>query len=145
MHCSDCVYIRKAIYSMHSWSFSSLLFLEIITSLYFVPKNIITKSAYIPVVKNAMNLPKTRCLYSSQDPHQDIKVLLARYESNPDSEAHLKLLLPRIISSFGRNKSVTEIIKDLKLHQSSTDSNGMFIVRLFGYTEIYGYSHCYVC
>ncbi|XP_058732316.1 3-hydroxyisobutyryl-CoA hydrolase-like protein 3, mitochondrial isoform X1 [Vicia villosa] len=59
----------------------------------------------------------------SQDPHQDIKVLLARYESNPDSEAQLKLLLPQIISSFGRNKSVTEIIKDLKQHQSSTDSN----------------------
>ncbi|XP_050898984.1 3-hydroxyisobutyryl-CoA hydrolase-like protein 3, mitochondrial isoform X5 [Lathyrus oleraceus] len=59
----------------------------------------------------------------SQDPHQDIKVLLASYESNPDSEAQLKLLLPQIISSFGRNKTVTETIKDLKQHQSSTDSN----------------------
>lgn len=59
----------------------------------------------------------------SQDPHQDIKVLLARYESNPDSEAQLKLLLPEIISSFGGNKSVIEIIEELKKHQSSTDSN----------------------
>ncbi|XP_020220580.1 3-hydroxyisobutyryl-CoA hydrolase-like protein 3, mitochondrial isoform X3 [Cajanus cajan] len=59
----------------------------------------------------------------SQDPHQDIKVLLARYESNPESEAQLKLLLPQIISSFGGNKSVTEIIKELKEHQSSTDPN----------------------
>ncbi|RDX86101.1 3-hydroxyisobutyryl-CoA hydrolase-like protein 3, mitochondrial [Mucuna pruriens] len=57
------------------------------------------------------------------DPHQDIKVLLARYESNPESEAQLKLLLPQIISSFGGNKSVTEIIEELKKHQSSTDPN----------------------
>ncbi|PNX92238.1 3-hydroxyisobutyryl-CoA hydrolase-like protein mitochondrial-like [Trifolium pratense] len=59
----------------------------------------------------------------SQDPHQDIKVLLARYESNPDSEAQLKLLLPQITSSFGGNKSVIETIEELKTHQSSTDSN----------------------
>lgn len=59
----------------------------------------------------------------SQDPHQDIKVLLARYESNPDSEAQLKLLLPEIISSFGGNKSVIEIIEELKKYQLSTDSN----------------------
>ncbi|KAJ1437940.1 Enoyl-CoA hydratase/isomerase, HIBYL-CoA-H type [Sesbania bispinosa] len=59
----------------------------------------------------------------SQDPHQDIKVLLARYESNPESEAQLKLLLPQIISSFGGNKSVTETIEELKKHQSSSDSN----------------------
>ncbi|XP_061344921.1 3-hydroxyisobutyryl-CoA hydrolase-like protein 3, mitochondrial isoform X2 [Gastrolobium bilobum] len=59
----------------------------------------------------------------SQDPHQDIKVLLARYESNPESEAQLKLLLPQIISSFGGNISVTETIEELKKHQSSTDPN----------------------
>ncbi|CAJ1936927.1 unnamed protein product [Sphenostylis stenocarpa] len=59
----------------------------------------------------------------SQDPHQDIKVLLARYESNPESEAQLKLLLPQIVSSFGGNKSVTEIIEELDKHQSSTDPN----------------------
>ncbi|XP_028233887.1 3-hydroxyisobutyryl-CoA hydrolase-like protein 3, mitochondrial isoform X5 [Glycine soja] len=59
----------------------------------------------------------------SQDPHQDIKVLLARYESNPESEAQLKLLLPQIVSTFGGNKSVTEIIEELKKHQSSTDPN----------------------
>ncbi|XP_047159564.1 3-hydroxyisobutyryl-CoA hydrolase-like protein 3, mitochondrial isoform X5 [Vigna umbellata] len=59
----------------------------------------------------------------SQDPHQDIKVLLARFEANPESESQLKLLLPQIVSSFGGNKSVTEIIKELKNHQSSTDPN----------------------
>ncbi|XP_022639917.1 3-hydroxyisobutyryl-CoA hydrolase-like protein 3, mitochondrial isoform X5 [Vigna radiata var. radiata] len=59
----------------------------------------------------------------SQDPHQDIKVLLARFEANPESESQLKLLLPQIVSSFGGNKSVTEIIKELKKHQSSTDPN----------------------
>jgi len=74
-----------------------------------------------------MILHKTYWLYSSQDPTQDIKVLLARYESNPESEARLKLLLPQIVSSFGGNKSVTEIIKELKKYQSSTDPNGMLI------------------
>ncbi|XP_050898986.1 3-hydroxyisobutyryl-CoA hydrolase-like protein 3, mitochondrial isoform X7 [Lathyrus oleraceus] len=78
---------------------------------------------YVPSGKLGSFKEALLATHFSQDPHQDIKVLLARYESNPDSEAHLKLLLPRIISSFGRNKSVTEIIKDLKLHQSSTDSN----------------------
>ncbi|XP_057750525.1 3-hydroxyisobutyryl-CoA hydrolase-like protein 3, mitochondrial isoform X2 [Arachis stenosperma] len=59
----------------------------------------------------------------SQDAHQDIKVLLARYESNPESEAPLKLLLPQITSAFGGDKSVTETIEELSKHQSSTDSN----------------------
>ncbi|XP_019446299.1 PREDICTED: 3-hydroxyisobutyryl-CoA hydrolase-like protein 3, mitochondrial isoform X3 [Lupinus angustifolius] len=57
----------------------------------------------------------------SQDPHQDIKVLLARHESNPESEPQLKLLLPQIISSFGANKSIIQTIEELKQHQSSTD------------------------
>lgn len=78
-------------------------------------------------LKHVMILHKTYWLYSSQDPTQDIKVLLARYESNPESEARLKLLLPQIVSSFGGNKSVTEIIKELKKYQSSTDPNGMLI------------------
>ncbi|KAL5052581.1 hypothetical protein RYX36_033263 [Vicia faba] len=78
---------------------------------------------YVPSGKLGSFKEALLATHFSQDPHQDIKVLLARYESNPDSEAQLKLLLPQIISSFGRNKSVTEIIKDLKQHQSSTDSN----------------------
>lgn len=78
-------------------------------------------------LKDIMILHQTYWLYSSQDPHQDIKVLLARFESNPESEAQLKLLLPQIVSSFGGNKSVTEIIGELKKHQSSTDPNGMLI------------------
>ncbi|XP_054813458.1 3-hydroxyisobutyryl-CoA hydrolase-like protein 3, mitochondrial isoform X1 [Prosopis cineraria] len=57
----------------------------------------------------------------SHDPRQDIRVLLAKYESTPESEAHLKSLLPQIVSSFGVNKSVVETIKDLEKHQSSTD------------------------
>ncbi|KDP32314.1 hypothetical protein JCGZ_13239 [Jatropha curcas] len=58
----------------------------------------------------------------SQDPHDDIKALLAKYSSEPESEAELKLLLPRIISTFGANKSVSEIIEDLKKHQQSGDA-----------------------
>ncbi|KAK4280849.1 hypothetical protein QN277_012417 [Acacia crassicarpa] len=57
----------------------------------------------------------------SHDPHQDIKVLLAKYESTPESEAQLKSLLPQIVSSFGVNRSVVETIEELKQHQSSTN------------------------
>lgn len=99
----------------------------------FVQKYKIAMNAYIPIFKDATILHKIHWLFSSQDPHQDIKVLLARYESNPESEAQLKLLLPHIISSFGGNKSVIETIEELKKHQSSTDSNGMVIVILFAY------------
>ncbi|KAM7509476.1 hypothetical protein LguiA_019929 [Lonicera macranthoides] len=58
----------------------------------------------------------------SEDPHQDIKSLLAKYSSNPESEPQLKPLLPHIISTFGGNKSVTDIIKELEKHQQSTDT-----------------------
>ncbi|XP_065849330.1 3-hydroxyisobutyryl-CoA hydrolase-like protein 4, mitochondrial isoform X2 [Euphorbia lathyris] len=58
----------------------------------------------------------------SQDPHDDIKALLANHCKEPDSEAELKLLLPRIISTFSTSKSVTEIIEELKNHQQSADA-----------------------
>ncbi|KAG6770009.1 hypothetical protein POTOM_025676 [Populus tomentosa] len=58
---------------------------------------------------------------SSNDPHQDIKALLAEYGHDPESESQLKSLLPRIISTFGPNKSVEEIIEKLKSHQLSAD------------------------
>jgi 3-hydroxyisobutyryl-CoA hydrolase len=58
----------------------------------------------------------------SEDPNQDISVLLAKYSSNPESEPQLKLLLPFIASCFGGNKSVNETIEELKKHQLSTDA-----------------------
>ncbi|KAH7854006.1 hypothetical protein Vadar_009011 [Vaccinium darrowii] len=58
----------------------------------------------------------------SEDPNQDISVLLAKYSSNPESEPQLKLLLPLIASCFGGNKSVNETIEELKKHQLSTDA-----------------------
>ncbi|CAK9172291.1 unnamed protein product [Ilex paraguariensis] len=58
----------------------------------------------------------------SEDPHQDIKALLVTYSSNPESEPRLKLLLPRIISTFSTNKSVKEIIEELEKHQLSADT-----------------------
>ncbi|CAN0900175.1 3-hydroxyisobutyryl-CoA hydrolase-like protein 3, mitochondrial [Linum grandiflorum] len=58
----------------------------------------------------------------SQDPHDEVKGLLAKYKDEPDSEAQLKLLLPRIISTFGGHKSVKEIAEELKQHKQSADS-----------------------
>lgn len=58
----------------------------------------------------------------SEDPHQDIKALLANYSCNPESEPQLELLLPQIVSTFGANKSVIEIIKELEKHQLSADA-----------------------
>ena len=61
---------------------------------------------------------------SSNDPHQDMKALLAEYGHDPEMESQLKLLLPQIISTFGPNKSVEEIIEKLKRHQLSADPKG---------------------
>ncbi|KAL9443486.1 hypothetical protein AB3S75_016781 [Citrus x aurantiifolia] len=56
----------------------------------------------------------------SEDPHQDIVAVLAKYSSDPEGEAQLKLLLPQITTCFSSEKSVRQIIEELKKHQSST-------------------------
>ncbi|KAK4481200.1 hypothetical protein RD792_012082 [Penstemon davidsonii] len=58
----------------------------------------------------------------SEDPDQEIKALLERYSRNPDSEARLKLLLPRIISTFGSHMSIKEVMEELENHQQSGDT-----------------------
>ncbi|KAK6273393.1 hypothetical protein POUND7_010476 [Theobroma cacao] len=58
-----------------------------------------------------------------EDPHKVVTPLLAKYSSNPESEAQLKLLLPQITSCFRSDKSVKEIIAELKKHQQSTEAS----------------------
>ncbi|XP_022882431.1 3-hydroxyisobutyryl-CoA hydrolase-like protein 4, mitochondrial isoform X1 [Olea europaea var. sylvestris] len=43
------------------------------------------------------------------------------------SEPRLKLLLPQIISTFGGNKSVEEIMNELEKHQESADTLGKIV------------------
>lgn len=57
----------------------------------------------------------------SEDPHHDLQAILATYSSNPESESRLNLLLPHIVSTFGANKSVKEIMEALEIHQQSAD------------------------
>ncbi|KAJ6381841.1 hypothetical protein OIU77_030493 [Salix suchowensis] len=57
----------------------------------------------------------------SNDPHQDMKALLAEYGHDPELESQLKSLLPQIFLTFGPNKAVEEIIEKLKKHQLSAD------------------------
>ncbi|KAF3650120.1 3-hydroxyisobutyryl-CoA hydrolase-like protein 4, mitochondrial [Capsicum annuum] len=58
----------------------------------------------------------------SEDPDEEIKELLAKYSSDPVSGPRLKLLLPRIISTFAANKSIREILEELENHQQSADT-----------------------
>ncbi|XP_021764467.1 3-hydroxyisobutyryl-CoA hydrolase-like protein 3, mitochondrial isoform X3 [Chenopodium quinoa] len=57
----------------------------------------------------------------SEDPDQDIATLVSKYSSQPESEPQLKALLPHITSTFDANKSISEIIEELKKHQQSSD------------------------
>lgn len=60
----------------------------------------------------------------SEDPHQDINTLLAKYSSDhPESPPSLKSLLSQITSSFGTDKSVKETVEELKKHQLDSNSS----------------------
>ncbi|XP_071715661.1 3-hydroxyisobutyryl-CoA hydrolase-like protein 3, mitochondrial isoform X2 [Rutidosis leptorrhynchoides] len=57
----------------------------------------------------------------SEDPHHELQAILATYASNPESESRLKLLLPHVVSTFGSNKSVKEIMEALENYQQNAD------------------------
>ncbi|KAK8660551.1 hypothetical protein V6N13_051473 [Hibiscus sabdariffa] len=59
----------------------------------------------------------------SEDLDKDLTTLLAKYSSNPESDAHLKLLLPQISSCFSADKSISETVTELKKHQQSTEAS----------------------
>ncbi|KAL9242387.1 hypothetical protein vseg_016391 [Gypsophila vaccaria] len=57
----------------------------------------------------------------SEEPNRDIDELISKYSTQPESEPPLNLLLPQIASTFKANKSVSQIIEELKSHQDSSD------------------------
>ena len=67
-------------------------------------------------------------LDSSEDPHKDVAAVVSKYSSQPESEPQLKLLLPHIASTFGANKSVSEIYTELRKHQQSSDDIGILLL-----------------
>ncbi|KAL9224030.1 hypothetical protein vseg_000105 [Gypsophila vaccaria] len=76
---------------------------------------------YVP--SGSLGLLKDTLLAStfSDDPDQDIASVLSKYSTQPESEPSLKLLLPQIASTFEANKSVSQIVEELKRHQNSSD------------------------
>ncbi|KAF9617253.1 hypothetical protein IFM89_035197 [Coptis chinensis] len=79
-------------------------------------------SHYVPSGKLASLREALQSLTFSDDPHNDVETLLGDHSITPESESQLKLLLPQIVSSFSPDKSVAEIIEELKKRQLSTDS-----------------------
>ncbi|KAK9749756.1 hypothetical protein RND81_02G148000 [Saponaria officinalis] len=58
----------------------------------------------------------------SEEPNRDVAALISKYSAQPESEPQLKLLQPHIASTFQANKSVSQIVEELKKHQDSSDS-----------------------
>ncbi|KAF6167960.1 hypothetical protein GIB67_020530 [Kingdonia uniflora] len=79
-------------------------------------------SHYVPSDKLSSLKEALLALTFSDDPHNDVKAMLAEYGKEPESEASLKLILPQILSTFGSNKSVVETIEELKKHQKSNET-----------------------
>ncbi|CAI9298451.1 unnamed protein product [Lactuca saligna] len=56
-----------------------------------------------------------------KDAYIEVEEILGKYSRDPESEPRLKLLLPHIVSTFGANKSVKEIIEHLEKNQKNDD------------------------
>ncbi|KAI3994906.1 hypothetical protein MKX01_015576 [Papaver californicum] len=77
---------------------------------------------YVPSRSLGLLKDDLLALNFSDDSHNDVKGLLAEYNTKPESDSQLELLLPQIVSSFGSRKSVIEIIEELRKLQQSTDA-----------------------
>ncbi|KAK8930891.1 hypothetical protein KSP39_PZI016381 [Platanthera zijinensis] len=77
---------------------------------------------YVPS-GNLASLRETLQSYKfSEDAHLNVQTILSQYITEPVSDAQLKLLLPHIVSSFGREKTVFETVEELKQQKLNADA-----------------------
>uniref|UniRef100_A0A803MQ48 3-hydroxyisobutyryl-CoA hydrolase n=1 Tax=Chenopodium quinoa TaxID=63459 RepID=A0A803MQ48_CHEQI len=117
---ADALYVGLGTHYVPSGNLGSLKESLLASTFYVTPQSSLVSSD--PSISFGIIVElKSENYVSSEDPDQDIATLVSKYSSQPESEPQLKALLPHITSTFDANKSISEIIEELKKHQQSSD------------------------